>query len=277
MLSNRAYRTVSTTWRSEHSFVDNFSLSCLLIPAALWVFTSQAAHPQEIETPVETAKLAKITPVPTATPAERYTSPDFWAPIEIERPAKPPIESELILEGLVSYGNYQIFAAGTDCKLFTAGAEYDRHSWGRFLGSQFDYVAEVLPFVLLDEPAKADIYGNPKSRNKQLVPGIGFSPIGFRWMWRPRKSIRPYLEAKGGGLIFDKKVLSPASTYENFSFQSALGMQVMMTPRVGLRLGLFSDFHFSNAFIHDSNPGLDVMNANLGLSYHFGEGQPGLK
>jgi hypothetical protein len=36
-----------------------------------------------------------------------------------------------------------------------------------------------------------------------------------------------------------------------------------------LRLGLFSDFHFSDDFIVAVNPGLDVMNANLGLSYHF--------
>jgi hypothetical protein len=44
-----------------------------------------------------------------------------------------------------------------------------------------------------------------------------------------------------------------------------------MNERWGLRLGLFGDFHFSNAFIVPVNPGLDVMNANLGLSYHFGK------
>jgi hypothetical protein len=37
----------------------------------------------------------------------------------------------------------------------------------------------------------------------------------------------------------------------------------------GLRLGLFSDFHFSDGFIVPEDPGLDVMNANLGFSYHF--------
>jgi hypothetical protein len=51
--------------------------------------------------------------------------------------------------------------------------------------------------------------------------------------------------------------------------QSAAGVQVKLTQRLDLRLGLFSDFHFSNAFAVPINPGLDVMNANLGLSYHF--------
>jgi hypothetical protein len=189
-----------------------------------------------------------------------------------EKPAEK-MEQELIIEGLVSYGNYKIFASGYDDKLFTAGVEYDRHSWGYFLGAQADYVAEFLPFALLDKPASVDIFGIPDPKNqkniRQYVPGIGISPIGFRLQWRSKKSIKPYLEAKGGLLIFAKKVPANEATYVNFSLQSAMGVQVKMTDRWGLRLGLFSDFHFSNAFIVPVNPGLDVMNANLGFSYHF--------
>jgi hypothetical protein len=48
-----------------------------------------------------------------------------------------------------------------------------------------------------------------------------------------------------------------------------MGIQTRLTERLDLRLGLFSDFHFSDAFIVPVNPGLDVMNANLGVSYHF--------
>jgi hypothetical protein len=186
---------------------------------------------------------------------------------------EPKVAQELIIEGLMSYGNYKIFASGYDEKLFTAGIEYDRHSWGYFLKAQVDYVAEFLPFVLLDKPLKTDIYGNPapkKQKNiREYVPGMGFSPIGFRMQWRSDKRFKPYLEAKGGMLGFTKKVPSSEATYENFSLQSATGVQVKMTDRWGLRLGLFSDFHFSDSFIVPVNPGLDVMNANLGVSYHF--------
>jgi hypothetical protein len=185
---------------------------------------------------------------------------------------KRPVASEIIVEGLVSYGNYKIFATGYDEELYTAGVEYDRHSWGHFLGARMDYVAEILPFVLLNKPLYVNKWGVPEysiSRARQLVPGLGISPIGFRWQWRDKKSIKPYLEAKGGILGFTKKVPSSAATYANLSLQSAIGVQVKMNERWGLRLGLFSDFHFSNAFIVPANPGLDVMNANLGLSYHF--------
>ncbi len=194
---------------------------------------------------------------------------------EIYLDRKRPMKQEIILEGMMSYGNYKIFASGYDEKVYTGGVEYDRHSWGRFLGSEMDYVAEILPFVLLDKPLKTNQFGSPSypvNVNKAIreyVPGLGISPIGFRWQWRSAKKIRPFLEAKGGVLAFTKKVPATQATYVNFSLESATGIQVMMNPKWGLRLGVFGDFHFSNAFIVPSNPGLDVMNANLGLSYHF--------
>jgi hypothetical protein len=191
--------------------------------------------------------------------------------IEAPGPERPKVESELIVEGLASYGNYKIFASGTGSKLYTAGLEYDRHSWGYFLGARMDYAAEVLPLVLLYTPTKSYPWGYPETTARHIVPGIEIAPIGFRMMWRPKKAIRPYLSAKGGMLGFTEKVLATNATYENFSLQSGLGVQVMMTKRVGLRLGLLSDFHFSNAFIVPINPGLDVMNANLGISWHFNE------
>src|SRR5258708_1402419 len=43
-----------------------------------------------------------------------------------ETPKQSPAQ-ELIFEGLASYGHYKIFAGGTDCKMYTAGVEYDRH------------------------------------------------------------------------------------------------------------------------------------------------------
>lgn len=187
--------------------------------------------------------------------------------------SKAPVECDLIPEALMSYGHYKIFASGYADKLYTAGVEYDRHSWGYFLNARLDYVAEVLPFVLLNNPVYVDKWGNPvplsKENIRENVPGLDISPIGFRLLWRDHKAIKPYLEAKGGMIAFTKKVPSPYASYENFSLQSATGVQVKLNEKWDIRLGLFSDFHFSNAFIVPSDPGLDVMNANLGFVYHF--------
>lgn len=184
-------------------------------------------------------------------------------------PPSQPVESELIYEGMASYGHYRIFASGSGDFLYTAGVEYDRNVWGRLLGARFDYVAEILPVVVLNEGNKPDIWGTPLAPGHHIVPGFGFSPIGFRLLWRNGKAWMPYLEGKYGMVGFTEKALSEHATYENFSMQSATGIKVKVTGRYDVRLGLFSDFHFSDAFIVPVNPGLDVMNANLGIVYNL--------
>ncbi len=186
-------------------------------------------------------------------------------------PTKQPPESNLVYEGLASYGNYRIFAGGSNCHLYTSGVEYDRNSWGYFLKARMDYAAEFLPMVVLNEPAKLDIWGDTIGPGRKILYGVGFSPIGLRMVWRNDRGLQPYFEAKGGFLVFDHKALSSAATYEEFTLQEALGLLVKVSPRYDLRLGLFGDFHFSNGFMVPANPGLDVMNATFGLSYHLGK------
>jgi len=188
--------------------------------------------------------------------------------------ARHTVESELTIEGQGSFGNYKIFAQGEHSKLFTAGVEYDRHSWGYFLGSQVDYVAEFLPFVILDQPLYLNYYGVPrgkgaKKRDMQLVPGLGITPIGIRFLWRDGRAFAPFLEAKGGILVFTQKAESPNATYENISLRSELGAEIRLTHRTELTIGM-GDYHFSNDFIVPSNPGLDVMSYMGGITYHFG-------
>lgn len=200
------------------------------------------------------------------------TGADTPAAAAQEVKKKTPVESEIIWEGMASYGNYNLFAIEDMTKLYTSGVEYDRHAWGYFMKAQMDYVAEVLPFFLLVEPAKSDYYGNPMSGNRKLVPGLAITPIGLRMMWRSNKErFKPYVLIKGGMVGFTQKALSPAATYEDFTLQSGFGVQTKLTRRVDLRLGIWGDFHFSNAYVVASDPGTDVMNANWGICYHLGQ------
>jgi hypothetical protein len=233
---------------SKGGFAGNLRVNFLFMLAALCLLAPQLACSQQTET-----ALAANTPLESK-PLTRH-----------------PVEADITVEGLASYGHYKIFASGSSCHLYTGGVEYDRNSWGRFLKARMDYAAEVLPVVLLDAPVTQDIWGTPTTPNHHIVPGIGFSPIGFRMLWRDHKAVKPYLSAKGGMLIFPQKVLSQQSTYVNFSLESATGVEARLTPRFDLRLGLFGDFHFSNGFLVPVNPGLDVMNANLGITYHLGK------
>ncbi len=225
--------------------VIKFFLVCLFLPAALGISVFPPAHAQS---PCTVGK------------RERAAAKKAGE--------KQPVESEMIFEGQGSFGNYKIFAQGSDSKLFTSGVEYDRHSWGCLLKAQVDYVAEFLPFVLLDEPAQLTYYGTPETTNKRLIPGIGITPVGFRLLWRDGKAIKPYLMAKGGFLIYSQKALSPYASYVNISLQSDIGVQIRLSPKLDLRMGM-GDYHQSNAFVVPSNPGLDVMSWTSGISYHL--------
>ena len=192
--------------------------------------------------------------------------------ISLSRPAprRSTPDREVAIEGFVSYGNWQIFAAGESEALYTAGIEYDRNSWGRFIGAQMDYVAEVLPFVLLRQPRVVTAWGNRLSKDNVLLHGFGFSPIGLRMQWRSNKAFKPYFTVKGGAVAFTQKALSPDATYQNFSISESIGFYARISERWDMRVGLFGDYHFSNAFITSYNPGLDVMNSSIAFSYHLG-------
>jgi hypothetical protein len=184
-------------------------------------------------------------------------------------PATSPVPSELIFEGFASYGHYKIFASGSGSFVYATGAEYDRNSWGKMLGARCDYAGEML-LVLLKEGDNPDIWGTPQNQGHyHIVPGLGIYPIGVRWMWFDGKRVMPYISAKGGVVGFTEKAMSTKGTYENFSLHSSLGVKVRLAGPWDLRVDLFSDYHFSDAFIVPVNPGLDVMNANVGLVYHL--------
>ena len=211
-------------------------------------------------------------PAKEADSSDSTSSADQGSGAAEEVKIKQPVETEIIWEGMASYGNYNLFAIEDMTKLYTSGVEMDRHVWGYFMKAQMDYVAEVLPFVLLVEPAKSDYYGNPETGNRKLVPGLGITPVGLRMMWRSNKErFKPYVLIKGGMVGFTQKALSTHASYEDFTLQSGFGVQTKLTRRVDLRLGIWGDFHFSNAYVVPSDPGTDVMNANWGICYHLGK------
>jgi len=192
-----------------------------------------------------------------------------------EKRKREPHDSELIFEGLGSFGHYHVFAFTWWSYLHVGGLEYDRNSWGKFVGARMDYVAEILPVVILKQPAKTDSFGDPLSTQFKTIEGLGISPAGLRMMWRDGKKWKPYYMIKGGVIGFTQKALSGDGAYENFSLQQSVGIQFKLNEQWDFRVSL-GDFHFSDAFIVPSNPGIDEMNYNAGLSYHFKKHQAGI-
>jgi hypothetical protein len=189
-------------------------------------------------------------------------------PTQTQPKSKP---SELIFEESTSFGNYRAFGSAEGVKLNTAGVEYDREVWPHVLGARVDYVAEVLPVVMLSQWSKTDTWGDPIGPGRETVPGVGISPLGFRVLWRDGKRVMPYWETKADAFGFTKKILAPNTTYENWGFNGTVGVKIKLTERYDLRVGV-GDQHISNGNIAN-NPGVDVMKADIGLVLHLG-GKP---
>ncbi|MGP8253270.1 MAG: acyloxyacyl hydrolase [Terracidiphilus sp.] len=191
-----------------------------------------------------------------------------------ESSSRTPVESELIFEGQNSLGHFHILANSWWSDLSSGGIEYDRHSWGNFIGARVDYSAEILPVLILRQPSKTDIWGNRRSTTLETVPGLGISPLGMRLLWRDGTHFKPYYNVKLGMTGYTKKSFSQDAAYENFSLDQSIGIQFRLSDRVDFRAG-FGVFHQSNGFVVPSNPGLDEMNYNAGLSYHLGHARAG--
>ena len=252
---------------SERILAGNLRLYCCrLMLIAVCLLGSQPAPSQEAEAPtVMTAPQAANNIVETDTP------PATDAIVSTKTaPRKQPAENELSVMGMIPDGDYRLFSATVRCNAWTVGLEYDR-SWGHFLKSRLDYIVEVLPIVILSQPAISDFWGNAISPNQQLVYGMSISPFGFRFIWRSNKAIKPYVIGKLGSVAFTKKAFSPNASYANFNVQAAFGAQIRLTKRTDLRVEPFEFFHVSNGYLAASNPGMDELATRFGITYHLGK------
>src|SRR5215469_15939324 len=83
----------------------------------------------------------------------------------------PAPKGEIAVMGMIPDGDYRLFGATVRCHAWTIGVEYDRRI-GHILWARFDWVSEVIPLLILSQPKVADFWGNAKSPDQELVPGI---------------------------------------------------------------------------------------------------------
>lgn len=238
-----------------------------------------------VEGDFQWANFALVEPKPLNAPYEIPGLPNYfaristgllWLPRLGRRADDPPVggdprtapESRLVFEGLDSFGHYHVFAYTWWSYLHVAGVEYDRHSWGRFLGAQMNYVAEILPAVFLTQPRTTDAFGDPLRGGQITIEGLGVSPAGLQMLWNAAGAVKPYYTIKGGAIGFTRKALSNYASYFDFTLQQDVGVQLRLNRKLDLRTGI-GDFHFSNGFIVPNNPGIDEMTYGAGLCYRL--------
>ena len=265
MTDNPFFRALLIRRWDDRGYDGGFGLYYVAILAALWLLAPRVGRTQEPATPMQ-PKTSLVTDTTGMTSAPAGTETGITrVPAD-----KPAVESEIAVMGMIPDGDYRIFSATVRCNAWVATVEYDRHSWGRLLKSRVDYVGEVIPLIVLSEPAISDFWGNAKSPNQKLLYGLSVAPFGFRFLWRDCRAVKPYLIGKLGTAVFTEKALSPNASYANFNVQAAFGLQFRLTDRVDLRVEPFEFYHVSNGYLAASNPGMDELASKFGISYHLG-------
>jgi len=184
----------------------------------------------------------------------------------------PAPKGEIAVMGMIPDGDYRLFGATVRCHAWTVGVEYDRRV-GHVLWARFDWVAEVIPLLILSQPKVANFWGGGMTPEQELVPGVSVTPIGMRFLYRDGKKIRPFFMGKLGAAAFTQKALSPNATYANFNIQASFGVQYALNDRYDLRVEPFQFFHISNGYLAPSNPGMDQIGWKLGFTYHLKNGR----
>ena len=185
-------------------------------------------------------------------------------------PSRPPARMDLQIESGYSVGNFHLFAYSDNRHILPIGVELHRPIVGRLFRAELDYVGEVLPVVLLNEPAKYGADGHALTLKRKWQYGAGLSPVGFHMIWRQRGLFQPYGIAQGDLVYFQNRVLSTQGTHLQFGSEIGLGVEKALTPRLGFRTG-FSDFHLSNGNIGKRNPGIDFMYFTGSLTCRLGK------
>ena len=157
-----------------------------------------------------------------------------------------------------------IFGSATDRKLVLTGVRYG----GVFAATRhlaFQFTGDFIPYAMVYQPDRVRV-GKPSAQ--LAVRGRGSSPIGLKIIVNRAGSIKPFVNASGGFLLFERgtPVEVLGATRFNFTFEFGGGVMIPLGSHKALTLG-YKLHHFSNARITGVNPGLDSNVFYTGFSF----------
>lgn len=201
-----------------------------------------------------------------------------------DSPKAPPLRGWKLTRGAREFGvelglapMQPTFLSGqkeydTDGRKFTMASLRFGKVIGTAKGVTYQYLFEVIPmsFAIKNEvrhpsensrEPKADV---PTVRENTY--GIGFQPVAFRFIFMPRKRLKPFVQV-GAGLIFSKKpVPVPESPSYNFIGDFGGGLMFSLTRKRTINFG-YRYFHISNMNIGEINPGYNANVFYVGYSF----------
>ena len=163
----------------------------------------------------------------------------------------------------------------------TAGRKFALLSvrWGRIIGTPknitYEYQIEVAPVALaikneVANPAFQTVAATPNVAPtvRETTYGFAVSPIGFRFLFRPDKRLKPFVGLHAGFIFFRKPVPLPQSLSYDFTGDFGGGIQYQFEKNKAVSFG-YRYYHISNMNIGTINPGYKAQIFYIGYSFFY--------
>jgi len=152
--------------------------------------------------------------------------------------------------------------------------------WTRTIGTArgvtFQYFFELTPLaVAFNNEVKNPNYVSAKETPaepptiRRNAYGFGFQPANFRFIFKPRNRVKPFVQIGAGMMFFNKKMPVPQATSYNFTGDFGGGLYISTSrerPDKAIILS-YRYFHISNFNTSDFNPGYNANIFSVGYSF----------
>lgn len=151
--------------------------------------------------------------------------------------------------------------------------------WGRIIGTvkgvTYEYFFDVTPvsFAMKNE-VKNPYYRSPKETPEEPKTirtntyGFAVQPAAFKFIFLPRRRLKPFVRLGVGFLFTNKPVPVPESPNYNFIGDFGGGLMYNVQRRQTISLG-YRYFHISNMNIGEINPGYNANIFYIGFSRFY--------
>ena len=151
--------------------------------------------------------------------------------------------------------------------------------WGRVIGTvkgvTYQYLFEAMPVAYAIRNEVRNPYytadgksGEEYTNMRENTYGAAIHPAGFRFVFVPKRRLKPYVQTSAGFIFTRKPIPVPESPSYNFSGDFGGGLMYSVNKHRTINVG-YRYFHISNMNIGEINPGYNANVFYVGYSTFY--------
>jgi hypothetical protein len=151
--------------------------------------------------------------------------------------------------------------------------------WGRVIGTMkgvtYEYLFEATPIAIAirnevvgPTRTSVDTSDKPSYTVRQNTYGAAINPAGFRFVFLPKRRLKPFVQMSAGFIFTKKPIPIPESPNYNFAGDFGGGLMYSLDKYRTINFG-YRYFHISNMNIGEINPGYNANVLYVGFSSFY--------